>query len=527
VQTLEPGDKIRIVLDPLAEYLAANFLVDRSRSQEQPEQFWQEFLASIDPILAQNNDPPTAIQGFLLAVRDCCLVKQKEARIPATIPEALARKAGLDPEELRRDEENRRIRLLISELSAPEEEYRRRAAEDLGKRGASAKLAAPNLIGMLENRNQTLAARQAAAQALGQLGTGEDALLTRLMDASEELPVRRSAAEALGQMKACQPELLQLLEDETQPLPIRQGAATALSRIGAPSGDPVPMLIVELQADQVITQVKSIPVWQEPLTPDLSLDLVRIPGGEFLMGSPPDEEGRDWYKYNYRELEGVDVEAQHSVTVPSFAISQTPITQAQWRFVAALPTIDRDLEPDPASFKGDHRPIELVSWYDAIEFCARLSKYTGKPYRLPSEAEWEYACRASTITPFHFGETLATQFVNYNGDYSYGDGVVGEFRQKTTEGGCFGVVNAFGLLDIHGNVWEWCLDYWHSSYHGAPVDGSAWITAGDDRYRVQRGGSWFNLPEFCRSAFRLRFSPDDRYYDFGFRVVSSVFPGLL
>jgi hypothetical protein len=134
VQTLEPGDKIRIVLDPLAEYLAANFLVDRSRSQEQPEQFWQEFLASIDPILAQNNDPPTAIQGLLLAVRDCCLVKQKEARIPATIPEALARKAGLDPEELRRDEENRRIRLLISELSAPEEEYRRRAAEDLGKR---------------------------------------------------------------------------------------------------------------------------------------------------------------------------------------------------------------------------------------------------------------------------------------------------------------------------------------------------------------------------------------------------------
>jgi HEAT repeat protein len=233
VQTLEPGDKIRIVLDPLAEYLAANCLVDRSRSEAHPAQFWQQFLGSIDQILEQSTDSPAAIQGFLLAVRDACLVKQTEARIPTGVPEQLARTAGLDPEALRHEEEKRRIRLLISELSAPELEYRIRATEDLGKRGVAAKMAAPNLMGMLENRNQALEARQAAAQALGKLGIGAEALLKLLTDATDEPAVRRSAAESLGRMKAGQAELLKLLESDDQPLPIRQGAARALSLIGA------------------------------------------------------------------------------------------------------------------------------------------------------------------------------------------------------------------------------------------------------------------------------------------------------
>ena len=168
VQTLEPGDKVRIVLDPLAEYLAALCLVDYCR--ENPEEHWRQFLTSIDPVLEATNASPETIQGFLLAVRDCCLLKQKEALVPEQTPEILARKAGLDPEELRRIEEKRRIRLLISELSAPEQEYRIRAAEDLGNRGAAAASGIPNLLGMVENPNQTLAARQAAAQALGKLG---------------------------------------------------------------------------------------------------------------------------------------------------------------------------------------------------------------------------------------------------------------------------------------------------------------------------------------------------------------------
>ncbi len=519
VQTLEPGDKIRVVLDPLAEYLAATYLVKQSRSQENREQFWQEFLDSIDPILQKNESSSDTIKGFLLAVRDCCLAKQKEAQIPDGLPEKLAHKAKLDLETLRQEEEKRRVRILISDLSAPELEFRIRAAEDLGKRGIAARSAQPNLIGMMENRNQEMEARQAAAQTLGKLGIGADNLLALLINSTEDLALRRSAAESLGLMKAKQTELRQLLENKDQPLPIRQGAARALSLIGAASGEPVLMLLVELNAGQFITQIKSIPVWREPLTENLTLDLVNIPAGEFLMGSPADEAHRDWYASYYDDTKGVDVETQHLVTVSAFSMSQNPITQAQWRFVAGLPKVDRELNPDPASYKGDNRPVETVSWYAAMEFCARLSQHTGKTYRLPSEAEWEYACRGGTTMPFHFGGTLSTEIANYRGVDTYGDGAEGIFREKTTEVGSFGVVNAFGLFDMHDNVCEWCLDHWHPSYEAAPTNGSAWITDGDDRYRLLRGGSWYTSPDYCRSARRDRYTPNNQHDDSGFRVI--------
>jgi formylglycine-generating enzyme required for sulfatase activity/HEAT repeat protein len=533
VQTIEPGHKLRIVLDPLAEYLAANYLVnsyccqqDTNLSTSQPssqtdqETVWQKFFKSIQERLDRSQEPPELIQGFLLAVRDCCLVRQQEAGIPEFVIEELARQAGLDPQELRLAQEKRRIRLLISELSAPELKYRLRAAEDLGEAGTAAKIAQPNLIGMMENRNQILEARQAAAQTLGKLGIGAEPLLTLLKNPDEELALRRSAAESLGLMKAGKAELLQLLTSEAHPLPIRQGAARAISLIGAASGEAVPMLIVGLNGGEMIAQVRSIPVWREPLTENLSLDLVNIPAGEFLMGSPAEEASRDWYASQLPETEGLDVEAQHLVRVPAFAMSQHPVTQAQWRFVAALPQVDRGLDPDPASHKGDNRPVETVAWYAAMEFCARLSQHTGKTYRLPSEAEWEYACRGGTTTPFHFGNTLSTEIANYNGNYTYGGGGRGLYRQRTTEVGSFGIVNAFGLSDMHGNVYEWCLDHWHPSYEGAPDDGSAWVTDGDDRYRLLRGGSWFNTPGNCRSANRYRNTPHYQYNVNGFRVVS-------
>ena len=525
VQTLEPGNKIRLVLDPLTEYLAATWLVDRSRSQADPEDFWQWFLDSIDPILEQNNTSPATIQGFLLAVRDCCLVNQKEARIPDGVPEELARRAGLDPEELRREEEKRRIRILMSDLSAPELEFRIEAAEKLGKRGIAAREAGRNLIGMMENRNQELEARQAATQTLGKLGIGAENLLALLANPDEDLALRRSAAESLGLMKAGRTELLQLLENDDQPLPIRQGAARALSLIGADSGEAVPMLIVELNEGQFTAQVKSIPVWREQLTENLTLDLVNIPAGEFLMGSPADEADRDWYAGSYLETKDLNVEAQHQVTVSAFSMSQYPITQAQWKSVAALARIDQKLNPDPSIFKGDNRPVETVSWYDAMEFCARLSQHTGRTYRLPSEAEWEYACRGGTTTPFHFGGTLSTEIANYRGTQTYGDGIEGISREKTTEVGSFGVVNAYGLFDMHGNVWEWCLDHWYSSYEGAPNDGSAWSIDGDDWYRVLRGGYWFSAPRSCRSANHYRNTPNSRNSYAGFRVVCLP-PGL-
>ncbi|MEM1239733.1 MAG: formylglycine-generating enzyme family protein [Cyanobacteria bacterium P01_H01_bin.26] len=261
-----------------------------------------------------------------------------------------------------------------------------------------------------------------------------------------------------------------------------------------------------------------------------ALEMVLIPEGEFMMGSPQDEQGRDLYGEVQDDYKGVDVEGpQHLVRVPSFFIGKYPVTQAQWRAVAALPQIEQELEPNPSSFKGDNRPVEQVSWHDAMEFCARLQKHTGKPYRLPSEAEWEYACRAGTTTPFHFGTSITTDLANYSGtDYeyggrtfsgAYGNGPHGVYREETTDVGSFAIANAFGLYDMHGNVWEWCLDHWHKTYEEAPKDGRAWISSGESELRVLRGGSWYGNPEFCRSAFRDDYTPGDRSDNSGFRVV--------
>ena len=241
---------------------------------------------------------------------------------------------------------------------------------------------------------------------------------------------------------------------------------------------------------------------------ELPLELVWIPGGEFLMGSPG-EEG----DYN-------DEKPQHPVTVPSFALGRYPVTQAQWRAVAALPQQERKLEPDPSGFKGPNHPVEQVSWEEAVEFCTRLATYTGHPYRLPTEAEWEYACRAGTTTPFHFGETLSPEVANYNCSETYGpQGVKGEQIGQTTPVDQYAITNAFGLSEMHGNVWEWCQDDWHGNYEGAPKDGSAWLDENKDTtLKVRRGGSWDSRPRSCRSAFRHRNSRVYRTFNIGFRV---------
>jgi formylglycine-generating enzyme required for sulfatase activity len=254
----------------------------------------------------------------------------------------------------------------------------------------------------------------------------------------------------------------------------------------------------------------------EALGAGIELEMIEIPTGTFSMGAPD------------KELNSKNSERpQHKVTVPGFYMGRYPVTQAQWRFVAQLPQVNRELEQDPSNFKGDNRPVERVSWKDAVEFCDRLSQYTGRTYRLPSEAEWEYACRAGTTTPFHFGETITTDLVNYNGNYTYGQGSKGVYRKETTEVGRFGVANNFGLYDMHGNVWEWCQDDWHNDYTDAPADGSAWFSS-DDKLSdktgraVLRGGSWINNPQNCRSASRDDSYRVYRYYNFGFRVVCVV-----
>ena len=222
--------------------------------------------------------------------------------------------------------------------------------------------------------------------------------------------------------------------------------------------------------------------------------MVAIPGGTFLMGS--------------LESEGYDSEKpQHKVAVKPFYMSQSPVTQSPWRAMAALSKISIDLEFDPSQFKGDNRPVEQVSWDDTVEFCKRLSKYSNRHYRLPSEAEREYACRARTTTPFHFGETLTSDLANCDTNYTYGSGPKGQNREQTTEVGSFlanklVLANKFGLYDMHGNVWEWCQDHWHDTYESAPTDGSAWLSADESARRLLRGGSWDDFPVLCRSAYR-------------------------
>ncbi|MEQ8463921.1 formylglycine-generating enzyme family protein [Coleofasciculus sp. E1-EBD-02] len=251
--------------------------------------------------------------------------------------------------------------------------------------------------------------------------------------------------------------------------------------------------------------------FSEDLGNGITMDMVAIPGGTFLMGSPETEEGHS-----------DDESPQHPVTVQSFFMGKYPVTQAQWQAVANLPQIDQELDPDPSNFKGSDRPVEQVSWYDCLEFCARLSQYTGRDYRLPSEAEWEYACRARTTTPFHCGETITTDLANYDGNYTYAAGAKGKYREETTPVGSFQVANAFGLFDMHGNVWEWCADHWHDSYESAPSDGQAWLVddnKNENHSRLLRGGSWYITPQECRCAYRLRNTPDYGNNTVGCRVV--------
>ena len=230
----------------------------------------------------------------------------------------------------------------------------------------------------------------------------------------------------------------------------------------------------------------------EALTTELSLELVAIPAGIFPMGSPEQEPQR-----SNRES------PQHQVSVPAFFIGKYPITQAQWRVVASFSPVTRELNPDPSRFKGDNRPVERVSWDAAVEFCARLTRHTGRPYRLPSEAEWEYACRAGTTTPFQFGQTITPELANYRGNVAFDRGPTGEFRRETTPVGSF-PANAFGIYDMHGNVWEWCADSWHENYQDTPNDGSIWSSSNENPLRVNRGGSWNDIPRYCRSAYRGR-----------------------
>jgi formylglycine-generating enzyme required for sulfatase activity len=239
----------------------------------------------------------------------------------------------------------------------------------------------------------------------------------------------------------------------------------------------------------------------EELGDGVVLEMVAVPGGSFLMGSPPGQGYED---------EG----PQRRVTVAPFLLGKHPVTQTQWEAVLGP-------RSHTSRGRGPRRPVDSISWDDAGRFCRHLSRRTGRAYRLPSEAEWEYACRAGTTTPFSCGYTLSTDLANYNGEFTYANGARGLYRHTSTDAGSF-PPNAFGLYDMHGNLWEWCADPWHDDYRGAPADGRTWLAGGRRDLGVLRGGSWHDTPDVCRSTVRLkqpRSGGDDL---FGLRVAADL-----
>jgi formylglycine-generating enzyme required for sulfatase activity len=262
-----------------------------------------------------------------------------------------------------------------------------------------------------------------------------------------------------------------------------------------------PLRIPTLIGDGTVVTVRTarVAVLTESLAAEVVLDLVAIPGGTFFMGSPPGE--------GYE-----DERPRHRVSVRPFLIGRAPITQAQWRLL---------MHEERGRFVGDDLPVENVSREHATLFCERLAARTGRPYRLPSEAEWEYACRAGTTTPFAFGPTVTTDVANFCGEHTYGLERAGLYRHTTTVAGTF-PPNAFGLLDMHGNLWEWCADTWHDDYAGAPADGAPWNADRRAALGVVRGGSWHDPPGLCRSAARLRTVTREGDDWIGLRVASDA-----
>jgi formylglycine-generating enzyme required for sulfatase activity len=220
-------------------------------------------------------------------------------------------------------------------------------------------------------------------------------------------------------------------------------------------------------------------------------DMVVIPGGSFLMGTPDNEKDRF-----------VSEGPQRTVTLQTFAMGRTEVTQGQWKAI---------MGNNPSKFIncGDDCPVETVSWNDAQEYIKKLNGMTGKVYSLPSEAQWEYSARAGTTTAFHMGNSITAKQANFD-------------AKTTFKVASLNSPNAFGLHDMHGNVWEWTQDVWHDNYTGAPSDGSAWLVGGNKNLRILRGGSWVNNPQYLRSAKRNGIWPAYRYDFNGFRLARTL-----
>jgi formylglycine-generating enzyme required for sulfatase activity len=476
----------------------------------------------------------------------------------------------------------------LAAMAAAPEEAERRAARDVASR-LLARVVAEVLPEQQSARRQE---QEDAALVLGLVGSGAAVSTLEHLAISSEQPValRRMALEALGlagqrgsdhrsrvqafleaQLRSDALDIL--VKDDAgwaehdARLPVLQGASRGLQLaasnelplLGSGPGRAVPMLTLtalqEGKGLRIRTEVVTPAVWRLPLPDGEQLELVVVEGREYPIGSPKEEAGRDMYPGFRQKCEGVNVEAQRTVNLKAFALVRHPLTQAQWRVVAALPKDKWDLKPTANDYKPDYLwgrfaqpdglPVDSVSWYDCQEWLSRLNSWLVEQWQelggqgkapqlaLPSESHWEAACRAGASTPFHYGDTLDASWANYDGGYTYGLGRQGPFRQRPVPIGFFGLVNRWGLAEMHGQLQEWCADQWHRSPMGANrgkwrswiggsgtqqelLDGRAMEgpdpelaeVRQEQRMRLLRGGSWLNHPHCTRAAFRFGLDPD-------------------
>ena len=571
-------DQLCFPLDPLAEYLAAM----RQRDLFESGQDWQPFLEDLEQRSSREKE---GMRGFLLALRDAChdRLKRNERAglIPQELPDRLGHLADLDPEEERTRLEEQRAHKWMWELSVPVDSERQDAIRKLAAMAApdappssrrAVQLVAPTrLAQMVDDRGLPETERQDAATLLGMLGTPDaiDALLAVVKDDASQPGIRRAACEALGLLDPAKERdqdiestLMDLMEQAELKqeknreriealLPLAQAASRALAMRaandlpvwGRAGGRPVAMVSLTHGHGAVTTRIVVVKVWRLPLPEGQNLELVEIPGGTYQLGSPASEAGHDDYGA-FPECTGCDVEALRTVALSAFGLSRYPITHQQWAAVARLKPegSEPELNPAPSAAMAHgiwpcfaqpgSLPVDSVSWNDCQAWIRRLNRWllselgdSSPQLSLPSESCWEAACRAGASTPFHWGDTLDSSWANYDGSYVYGDGALGVFRQTPVAIGELGLVNPWGLAEMHGQLWEWCLDRWHPMPQGCPPDGRAWEDPDlnlqgnpkqDDR--IARGGCWCSDPLQCRSASRGGIAPIFRDSFVGFRV---------
>ena len=426
------------------------------------------------------------------------------ARRPATVHallDAIRAAAGPSAEELAAQEAARRVE---EERQARELAVRRKAEAEAAA-AAQARLDEQRRIQLREQQRRERAAAEEARLARKEL-LRQQLLAKRDEEVAKAQAAKEEAARKLAQAKAAAAYIAQQKkaraagqEAPVQPAPAQPAPLPALDPGGIPR-------------DPFVDGSGAGPA------------MVLIETGRFEMGSPEHERRIAMAAGSQKNWIARET-PQHWVGIERpFAMGRYPVTVGEWRAFVQASGWEQHGEVNwesPGFSQTDMHPVVGVTWFDALQYVAWLGEATGKRYRLPSEAEWEYACRAGSKTAFNVGDTISTQQANFDGSFTYNGGPRGEFRHGTTPVDLF-APNAWGLHDMHGNVWEWVQDVVHDNYEGAPIDGSAWELGGDQVRRILRGGSWLYNPRYLRSALRNGFSAVLSNDIVGFRVVREL-----